>query len=289
MFGPNTHLDLHTVVRGSHRDRDFKEQLQRVDSLFKKKFDLSDFTLLYLLGGGTLGIETLVASSRRPIEVVGVEGTFKDRWRELVETYSHVEREGEPVQLYCQVETSVSEHQICHGDFVDAVSSFPYFPIPTTASAFVTSSNKQLGSYVGLCIVGIRTSMWDELIRPSEMSYLSLSRYRDYLEGFETPSTTATYIINDLERILRSLDLDEFRTVLDRNCLEIVQAVGVENVIGMKTGPVLTVKQDSVPEDLALKWNLYRKPNLGGVYQIFTYSCASTDYQEFAQELRDSK
>jgi len=287
MFGPNTHLSAHVLIKGSHRDKLAEAQIQRLRELFHQKFHLEDYELAFLLGGGSLGVEALIHSSKGPVEVLGTEGTFTRRWKDLASQYNKEKKGAPELRLYCQLETSISKFQQFDGGSVDAVSSFPYVSVPTDAPAFVVSSNKQLGSMVGLTIVGVKRELRDELLRDDDQSYLSLRRHLRSLERNQSPSTLPTHNVDDLILRLERLDLEELRDRIDRISGLIVERLGSDNLIGCTSGPVLTIKKSAVPRSVAEKWELYEKPLFGGVYQIFTYSCAPEHYSEFLAEIRE--
>lgn len=289
MFGPNTHLSTQISILGSHRDPSFRKELGTLRREFAERFSLEDFEIAFLLGGGSLGVEALFYSLRPKVEVAGVEGTFTVRWRALADLYAgrdDVHTDSDPVEkFYCQLETSLSEFQYFPNGFVDAVSSFPYRAIPADARGFVTSSNKVLGSLVGLAIVGIRKEICEQVLRPEDTSYLSLRRYFRFLKEDQTPSTTSTHNIEHLLSRIRNFDIDETVNRIDAVSDLLVNALGSENLVGSHRGPVLTVRQDRIPAEIAEKWTLYGKPSNGGVYQIFTYSCPFEEYEAFAREI----
>jgi len=289
MFGPNTHLNASVRVSESHRDLSFRTKLSTLRDEFVNKFNLHEFEIAFMLGGGSLGIESMIYSLRSPVRVLGVEGAFTQRWRALAAEYerrlSPLDVERAPEFLYCQLETSVSEFQTFPNSFVDAVSSFPYRPIPGDAQGFVTSSNKILGSLVGLVIVGVRKEICGDLLRNEDSSYLSVKKYFRYLSEGQTPTTTATHNVEHLLEQVRSFDLQATRDKIDRVSDMLTSCLGKEFLIGSSRGPVLTVRQDRISTALAERWSLYSKPTFGGVYQIFTYSCDIEDYARFCAEV----
>lgn len=287
MFGPNSHLRAEIEVRESHRDESAKRLIGRLRESLVQKFELDGFELIFLLGGGSLGVEALLYSSRLPVKVLGAEGAFTSRWQNIAKIHNATKIENEHAEslgLYCQIETSISEHQYFSQAAVDAVSSFPYLPIPAGAPAFVTSSNKLLGSMVGLSIVGISHQIQESLILPETDSYLSLARYFRYMKENQTPSTTSIHNIRHLLEVIEGYDVQRMRQRVDYVSNILVKTIGAHNVIGANHGPVITVKEVSVPRAMADQWQLYRKPTRGGVIQFFTYSCAVEDYERFCQD-----
>ena len=287
MFGPNSHLRYSASVDGSHRDPSAIQCIRNVKSKFSEIFGLEDYDIMFVPGSGTAGVESVIASSKLKLHAVGVEGVFRDRWERTINKYQTSEfKSVDEVSLYCQLETSCSTFQNIYGGIVDAVSSFPYFDLPKDSPAFITSTNKLLGSLAGLAIVGVRASEWDRLFQVEEESYLSLARYKRFIEANQTPTTVGTYLFDHLLEVLEGFDLDRQREKIERVSKLLCSGIGEEFVIGDSVGPVITVNANSIPLSLANKWNLYTKTNLGGVYQIFTYSCEELLYEEFITELK---
>ena len=171
MFGPNTYTSHESKVEYSHRDRSFIDLFERVSNKFSDKFDLSDYDILFIPGSGTVGIESVFYSSKHPIKVIGHKGIFKTKWELFSQSYSKDRERKSDIELFCQLETSESaifEKENC---IVDAISSFPYYLPPKTSNIFVTCTNKQLGGFPGLAIVGVKKNYWDHLKDSKEFSY----------------------------------------------------------------------------------------------------------------------
>jgi aspartate aminotransferase-like enzyme len=289
MFGPNTHLDAEIFVRESHRDNSSKTLIRDFRETFTRKFALQDFDIVFLVGGGSVGVESLIYSSMNPIHVVGVDGDFTSRWQDLGAIHNRSKWQSESVLnhqlLYCQLETSTSAFQHFAEGFVDAVASFPYVEIPDDARAFVTSSNKILGSFVGLTVVGVRKDLRSTLLIEADASYLSLARYFKYMEFDQTPSTTSIHNVRHLLTVITETDYTEVRERINIVSDLLSETIGAEYIVGASRGPVLTIRAQRIPLDIARKWNLYQKPRHGGVYQLFTYSCQLSDYEQFCDEI----
>ena len=172
MFGPNTHTDYKGVVDYSHRDNSFSDLYAALQIIFKNKFNLHDYDVLFIPGSGTVGIESIFWSLNKDINVIGCKGSFTNRWKRLKEAYSKTIMLGD-VDLYCQLETSISCLFHKEGCVVDAVSSFPYYDIPKDTKVFATCSNKQLGSLVGLSIVCVHKDYWQYMEKEDKFSYLN--------------------------------------------------------------------------------------------------------------------
>lgn len=291
MFGPNTHLNAEVSVRESHRDTSSKMLIRAFRDTFKEKFALQDFDIVFLVGGGSLGVESLVYSSRNPVRVVGVDGDFTSRWQNLGTIHNRSKSQPasdlEQQLLYCQLETSVSAFQHFGEGFVDAVASFPYAGIPDDTRAFVTSSNKILGSFVGLTIVGVRKKLRSNLLNEADASYLSLARYFKYMESDQTPSTTSIHNVRHLLNVIQETDYAKVCRQIDDVSDLLSETIGAEYIIGATRSPVLTIQSHRIPKIIAEKWDLYQKTRNGGVYQLFTYSCKPSEYERFCEEFSE--
>ena len=284
MFGPNTHVEYNTVVDYSHRDNEFCDDYQNLQSIFSDKFNLHDYDILFIPGSGTLGIESVFWSLKKSINVIGGEGSFTRRWRKLRQEYPRVGPSGE-IDLFCHLETSISCVYEKEGCIVDAVSSFPFYDIPKDTKIFVTCSNKQIGSLIGLAIVCVRKDYWHgNLKKQNQFSYLNLSRYKEYQTIHQTPSTSPTYIYKHLIDTLKDFDVKRLRNKITTNSKVIVDAIGEDKITGEKCCPALTINKKHIPQDLAEKWQIYGLNSSDNNYHIFTYSCDDADYENFANE-----
>ena len=279
-FGPNAEVYFSIDLCGSHRDENFRDLYGQTTEVFKRVFQLEDFDLLFLPGGGTLGIEAIMASAINPIDVVGCDGVFKDRWTQMASLYNS-RKCGPSINLSCQVETSVSKFQDLEAPILGVVSSFPYHSIPDTCDVFVLASNKQLNSLAGLAIVGVRKGKFKEYFRDSELSYLSLDRYFESAAHDEMPSTVGTYLFDVLKTSLLSFNLASHRKRIDLVCELLVGYFGESMIVGDLKGPVLTIRREAIPEKIAKAWSLYEKSQPVPSYQIFTYSTQLENYVTF--------
>jgi hypothetical protein len=275
-------------LRGSHRDQRFRNLHKETTRVFQQLFNLEDFDILFLPGGGTLGVEATMASARQPIAVIGCNGVFRDRWTQMSSRYNEG-RIGKSIALSCHIETSVSMFQEYETPILDVVSSFPYYDIPDSCDVFISASNKQLRSLAGLAIVGVRKGKFETSFRESEMSYLSLGRYLDSALHGEIPSTVGTYLFDVLCSSLKSFNLDSHREEIDYICEMFVNRLGEAMFIGDLRGPVLTIRREAIPERIAREWNLYEKSLPDASYQIFTYSTNKRNYELFLDDLESSK
>ena len=287
-FGPNAELNFAVQLRGSHRDPFFRNQYRETVDAITEIYQLQEFDLLFLPGGGTLGVEAVISSTRSPVCLVGCDGVFKSRWMEMASLYNQ-QKSGETLEMSCHLETSVSHAQDLRTPLLDVVSSFPYYSIPDTCDVFALASNKQLNALAGLTIVGVRKSKAGKYFKPAELSYLSLSRYFESASNDELPSTVGTYLFDSLLQGAQNFNLGEHRARIDFICEEFVGVFGADMFVGDTCGPVLTIKSEAISRDLAGRWTLYEKTAPVPSFQIFTYSSPKDNYLRFLNEVRQEK
>ena len=283
MFGPNTHIKDKLKVSYSHRDVEFFNLYKEVDQLFKTTFNLKDFTLLFLPGSGTAGIEATISSVTDIVNVIGNEGKFKSRWQELSDQYMNYGPE--TVDMFCQLETSNSSIYSKEGCIVDAISSFPFYDLPNNTKIFITCCNKILGSFPGLSIIGINKNNLDLIEYRKDFSYFNLSLYLQYANNFQLPTTAPIHLFRHLKKILNNFNLEELRNKIVKNSCSIVNEVGTESIVGEKICPVITVNKLAIPIKIAEKYQLYGINSDSKYYQIFTYSADQSEYNNFINDL----
>lgn len=289
MFGPNTYFENQVEICYSHRDKVFFNLFHETRQRFSDTFNLGEYDILFVPGSGTIGVEAVMYSFKYNIKLIGVDGTFKTRWTEFEKNRPVRKRTSKNFEMYCLLETSCSQNYYKEGCIVDAISGFPYYDIPANTIAFITCLNKQLGSYVGLSVVCIKKDKWDLFIDEGVMSYLNLARYKSYHDINQAPSTSPTFIYEHFNEVLKKFNLEEFRKRLDYVSEIIVDTIGEDNIVGNKKGPVITLKNGVIPEELARKRDIYGywagRPN----FQIFTYTQKVEDYELFLKEYREAR
>ena len=283
MFGPNTYIKHNSVISYSHRDKEFINIYERVSDKFSEKFNLEDYDILFIPGSGTIGMESIFYSNNSSINVIGNEGVFKKKWQSFSDLYK--KNTHSSIDLFCSLETSNSTIFKKENSIVDAISSFPYYSIPKDTKIIATCSNKQLGGFPGLAIVAVKKDYWSYLKSPEEFSYLNLSRYLDFSKKNQTPSTAPTQIFEHFETVLDHFKLSKLKSKINTNSEKIIESIGLENIIGEAQCPVITIKKEFIPIDIAKKFQLYGVNTNGSNYQIFTYSCDDRDYDLFCKEL----
>jgi len=282
MFGPNTHIKSTSVISYSHRDNEFFDLYKDTIQKFQKLFNLKDYDILLIPGSGTIGIESVIYSLKDSVHVIGNEGVFFNRWEQMIQGY---DKYGKSNQLFCQLETSNSSYFERENGIVDCISSFPYYDIPKNTEIFITCSNKQLGSYPGLSIVGVHKDIWSKLHTNNVMSYLNLYRYYTFSKKYQTPTTAPTHLVHHLNKILRNFNLNKLRTKIDEMSNLLVTTIGSSNIIGKTQCPVITVNKDIIPIEIATRYQLYGINTNSDNYQFFTYSCNEKIYKRFCKEL----
>jgi len=156
MFGPNKLTEQYRY--SSHREEYSLDLVEKTKTLFKEKYNLDEYDIIFFPGSGSSGVQAVMESLKQPIQVIGdEEGKFTNRWKSLAVYLNKFKKlDAKPIQMSCHLETSTSNYQPLDTPILDAVSSFPYYSIPKTAQVFITSSNKQLGSDAGVAIIGVR-------------------------------------------------------------------------------------------------------------------------------------
>lgn len=290
MFGPNTVFSNTIKMTFSHRDTQFFQLFEETRIKFQEKFALQNYDILFIPGSASVGMEAIISSCASRIAVTGCPGKFRDRWSNIVNHYRGDDSEGEELLLYCLLETSRSQYNEIDTDIpciVDAISAFPYYPIPDNASIFCTCLNKIVGSYIGVAVVGVRKDSWHLIKRREDESYLNLWRYYKYAQDHQTPSTFPIYTIQHLVSQLDVFDIDTIRTRISSRYDSIVDAIGADNVIGDKNCPVITIKRGVLPKHLCEKYHFYGYDSGRDFMQIFLYSEKQEAYDELLADLRE--
>lgn len=286
MFGPNSYFSDSVRIHSSHRDKEFFDQFKELRELFTLKFGLEDYDVLFIPGSATVGIEAIMYSMNYRLKIIGNEGHFREQWTSMLKNYLRDESFPE-TEMFCRLESSNSTPFYKENGVVDAVSAFPYYDIPKGTKAFCTCLNKQLSSYIGLAVVCVKRDEWKNFVDGDVCSYLNLARYKKFAEQFQIPSTAPTFIFEHFIKVLKNLNLDQFRERIDRVSDLICSNIPEEYLIGDRRCPVITIKKEAFGEgSLAEKYNLYgywlKKPT----YRIFTYTSPYEDYEEFIRQYK---
>ena len=278
MFGPNTDITTNIVTDFSHRDIHFINLYKELSNLMLDKAGLHrhKYDVLFMGGSGTLAIESVFWSVLHPIDVIGNEGLWHDKWLEFDRRQPKSKTNGTH-KLYCQLETSNGKTFDDADCIVDGISSFPYYDIPKNTKIFVTTSNKQLGSLAGLSIIFIRKDFWNEMQSDAIFSYMNLARYKNY--GFigQTAFTSLFSRLNN--KFIFRCPSRSFHKI-DRNSELLI------DIFGGEPSPVFVVPKTDIPIEIAIKYNLYGMNTDSKNYSIFTYTSDTYKYERFHKEFK---
>jgi aspartate aminotransferase-like enzyme len=262
MLGPNVKPNIH------HREKQFELLYDDLCNAFKDKFNLpEDIIVLPITGSGTLALEILINSLDIKFKHEFTDEEFGSR----LEKINHQEK-GNEGTAYVHYETSISKLNSIEKSngitLLDAVSSFPYYDIPSNVDAWVTVNSKQLGCNPGLSFIIIKKSLLSK-VKPVEFSYLSLQRYLDYGMLNQTPNTPAISLMQETLEKIQTFDIDAFRKKIDKRRKQ------MHKVFDTNTGdgPVYTIEDNSY-NDIKNVFGLYGKKNI----QIFLWSGTDKDY-----------
>lgn len=280
MFGPNTITIINSDIGYCHRDKEFFKLFENLKNSFASIFDLHGYELIFMPGSGTLGVEATMFSTKNNLRIIGVDGKFTDRWKKMADIYNDNSVTNHE-DFFCQLETSRSMSYYKENCIVDAVSSFPYYDIPKGTKAFISSSNKIIGSIPGVSIIGIKNDFINELKSSSYKSYLNLSRYLSYSNINQTPSTAPIQILDHLYNTLKNFDKEKLIDKINLNSKKLVDFFGKDNIIGQHPCPVITIPKSIIPHNIADKFQLYHLNSSSENYQIFTYSEDDDIYDSF--------
>jgi aspartate aminotransferase-like enzyme len=272
MFGPNTLTEFDSVDNYHHRSDEFRKLLTDIELEFVEKFGLQDYDILFLTGNGTFANEAVIYSLKYPLQVEYPDADFGLRLARTAAAHPKWGDRSRTVAVYTVYETSISRHNLEPvGEllFADMVSAFPYWLPSKSVDIFTTVSSKQLGALPVLGIVGIRKGL--NILDPGVWSSLSLSTHLRFREQHETMTTPAIPLYVDLLRAVREFDRDSFIEKIDRRRRMVIDAVGLENVIG--DGPVVTLRK-------------CKATDIPGTYpaktgsQVFLWSGTDMEYEE---------
>lgn len=296
MFGPNVRSWAADEAPQyfHHREPAYRQLLLETADLFRNKFGLADeyYDVMFQTGSGTLANESVLWSlTGGRIRVMGPDGEFTNRLRRLVKAHGRGKTTAFP--HYAMVAYETAESRVVPWDwpagpsygegvrFADCISAFPYYPPPLGADVWTTVSSKQLGAAPILGIVVVRKSAWRWFLKPeASYSYLNLARWREaFVSRRESPHTPAIPLLWDFRAQLERLDVPTLIKTVNRRREQLSLAFGASALVG--EGPVATVMRNTIQDDLAKKWNLYRS-TLG--WQFFLYSGTDEQYEEFLDE-----
>lgn len=282
MFGPNIKADSRGIYY-HHREGMFHEILQSLENIFINKFGLQDYNFIFLTGNGTTANETVISSFCYAFNFLFTDAEFGRRLYNMSLLYnkSIVKKEIEAYPLY---ETSISRlnlRGIREITFLDMVSAFPYYLPPRGTAIWTTVSSKQIGASPVLGIVGVHKDLdLGEWFESRFDSCLNLIGHFEFRRKCETHTTPAIPLFYDLLTTLINFDRKALVIKINSRRKKVLHKIGIDNVIGC--GPVITFTPDGIPEQIAVKFNLYRS-KVG--YQIFLWSGTDDEYELFYRAL----
>jgi aspartate aminotransferase-like enzyme len=277
MFGPNSSFVTHIQNNRSHRDLSTHQDMKTFKELFKKKFDLHSFEIITVFGPASLALQVVFNSLIKKPTIPYYEGKFTHRIKKFNS------RNNRPISdeiAGVHFETSLSLlNNMDSVTIVDAVSSFPYYPLPDTTKIFVTCMNKQLGAPAGISIIGVRKDSFEDLFGKHDGFY-NLLNIHCYLD---TPSTYPDYLLPVYIDQLNNFSTQELRYRIDKVSECVTSAF---NVKGEKKCPALSISKKDISNYLIEKYNLYSWSWNGlDMVQIFTYSNPVNFYEEFCNAI----
>ena len=293
MFDPNCETLFEKKNVGfSHRSDKFKTILIELENIFKTKFGLpEDSIVLFITGSGTL-VNEIVLSSMKPhsifLNVDDEKEKFGIRLKNQALKYE-VQTKASLISGQVQYETSISkEYRICSSTiFVDAISSFPFYKVPSWVECFTTVGGKQLGSYAGIGIIVIQNRDFLERLRiineSRRTSYLNIFEHINSCYYHETPYTPSICLVYDLLRKISAFDIEKHRKkIFDRrDSLEYI--IPKEFIIGV--GPVLSLRKDLfISCHIPVIYDLYETKEL---FQIFLWSGSNKQYEQFGKDIKN--
>lgn len=279
MFNPNAVPEFH------HRGSDFHTLVSKITVLMRSKFEISeDFDLLFLTGSGALALEACVFSAQQLMTPKYTGAKFGRNLEQL--TILHHKYAPDSVnQCYVHYETSTSklnESLNAITQFVDCVSSFPYYEVPAHADLWVTVSGKQLGAPPGISIVAVRRELWNGFLslEDTRPSYLNLARYELALRKLETPNTPAMSTLVGLHQALRDTNFEYQAQTITERWNKLCDALGEPPG---QVPPVYTFKR-RVPE-VHEAFRLYGQDRT----QIFLYAGNDWSFYQLLTALQELK
>jgi aspartate aminotransferase-like enzyme len=294
MFGPNPVPPVVPVPTHDHRSAKGVALRARVIALLTREFGLEEYDVILLPGPATLAMQAVIETVGGSVDVAA-QGRFADRWRSMRLSPCYG---APPWTVYCLLETSTSTGTLQPPpgpslNIVDAVSGFPFYPLPLDTAIFVTTSNKLLGAAPGLAIIGVRKDVWGVLENPKSeirnpkserFSYLDLRRHR----GDQFLTTAPMPVLAQLEHTIPQWRTGKTVQQITDVCALLTGVIPPEIFIGERVCPVLTLdraKFDARFPGVAARWELYPGSTATDRYHVFTYSEAPHWYRAFAQEL----
>jgi len=273
MFGPNQ------IPYYTHREPKFEKLYRETIDLFKKEFNVEGIVLL-ITGSGTVANECVISSSKNRCTIATLGG-FSDRLHYTALHYGPSKEKGEFLRCGVRYETGISKLYDCTTvDFVDCVSSFPYYT--PQGKVWSTVSSKQLGSITGLSILCIQDEeTLNTLFKDEEPTYFSIKKYYNKMLGCQTPNTPSITCIENFNNTLKSTTFKRIINKIDSNYAVLKEHFEKLNIPIIGKPPVLTVKKEYITPHLINNYNLYQS---GDNVQFFCWTGNEREYVRFTKE-----
>ena len=267
MFNPNPQEKYH------HRSIKFKEIMKELDFAFKEKFDLWDYTLLFINGSGSLANEIVISSFPYNFKIdSGFFFKFANQLKQLNKCHKKMFLPKKMMNVRYETSNSTLNRGWYWLD--DCVSSFPYYPI--MSDVFTTVSSKQLGANAIISIIGIHKNVMVPII--DNNSNLNINTYLETREQYQTPHTPSINSYIDLLEKVKNFDLYNHRKKIDERMMRLSLRFKKEY-----DAPVYFISKESINEEIAKKYDLYKVP---GGYQIFTYAGTNEEFNQFMEDIK---
>ena len=148
MFGPNTDVMTNLVTDFSHRDIHFINLYKGLSNLMLDNAGLPrhKYDVIFMGGSGTLAIESVFWSVLHPIDVIGNEGLWHDKWLEFDRRQPKSKTNGTH-KLYCQLETSNGKTYNEPDCIVDGISL--HLTPKIFSDKYYTQSSKRTKLFIG--------------------------------------------------------------------------------------------------------------------------------------------
>jgi len=284
MFGPNDKPSFH-----QHEQR-FFDLLESISIKFHRLFNISDdFDVLILPGCGSFVNEMFAWSlnDKGFVPDTQRDATFGRRLSQQLQVHSKLDTSfASNWQCGVQYETSISRKNsnspTLHLQFLDCISGFPYYDVPETVDVWTTVIGKQFACYPGLGIIVFRKKLKYQFLPDTDETYsvLNINRARGRLKEWKPPHTPAFSLMMEFENTLLNWDTEAFRAKIDDRRNLLIDAVGVDAIIG--EGPVITFKELVVSPYVIKKYNLFTRPHC----QCFLWTGKTVQYKNLARDLR---
>ena len=164
--------------------------------------------------------------------------------------------------------------------FVDALNTFPYYPMPEDAAVWLTSFGRQLGNQSQLHVLGIDYSKTQGML-PDE--FLSAHDLQNCALDQRSEASLCTQLESVLN-VLDNFDLAQHVRKIEYNSNRLKEVLR-DAVLGHCPSPVVHVDKHRIPLSIASKYSLAGLYDGSENYRIYTYSEPQREFESFFDEL----